>query len=249
MIEDICRKLKEKRKEMAYDLEHVVEETKLHPSVIKDIEAGNFSNINAAYLKGFVKIYAAFLNVDIGNIFKEIDNLKKEQPKLKTVKIKPKEPNKVIPEVNQSQDSPQHFVIKKNLLATIIGIILLALVLMAGIFIIKTIAGMFSKPSVARIEEEDGAIVFDDTSELTVSLTAKKKCFIRVTVDGKLLFEGVLKKGAIESWKAQKELEFKISDGSAIYLEVNGKPVPTLTAIRKPIKSLKITPSGITVDK
>ncbi len=85
--------------------------------------------------------------------------------------------------------------------------------------------------------------------DITVSLTAKKKCFIRVVVDGKLLFEGALSQGAVESWKGTKKIEFKISDGSAVYLEVNGKPLPSLTSIRKSIKSLVITPSGISVDK
>jgi cytoskeletal protein RodZ len=249
MIEDLCRQLKEKRKEMAYSLEYVVNKTKLHPTVIRDIEAGNLSNINAAYLRGFVKIYAAFLSVDIANTFEEINNFKKEQPKLKTVKIKQKEAAKTISEDTKTHNKEQYLALKKNLLATLVGVILLALVLVVGISIVRAVAGMFSRTTVEREEKDDEAVTFEKANDLTVSLTAKKKCFIRVVVDGKLLFEGVIDKGAIESWKAQNELEFKISDGSAIYLEVNGKPVPKLTSIRKPIKSLKITPSGISVDK
>jgi len=68
-------------------------------------------------------------------------------------------------------------------------------------------------------------------------------------VDGKLLFDGQLAEGAIETWRGDKEIEMKIRDGSAIALEVNGKDIPTLTSLRKPIKSLKITPSGIVIDK
>lgn len=85
--------------------------------------------------------------------------------------------------------------------------------------------------------------------ELTAFLKVNRDCFIRVKVDGKLLFEGILNKGTVETWKGKEEIEFKISDGSAVYLEVNGKAIPALTSMRKPIKSLKITPSGISVDK
>jgi len=90
---------------------------------------------------------------------------------------------------------------------------------------------------------------FSQTAEMTVSLTAKKNCFIKVKSDGKLLFEGILKKGVVESWRGQKVIDLKTSDGSALYIELNGRPLPVLTAMHKPIKSLKITPAGISVDK
>jgi transcriptional regulator with XRE-family HTH domain len=251
MIEDVCRKIKEKRREAGYSLEYVVEKTKLYPSVIKDIEAGNLTNINAAYLRGFVKIYAAFLNVDLGNALEEIERLKEEQSKPKPYKIKKKEPDPPpVPASNKpAPDKPLKPELKKNLLATMVGIVILAFVLVLGIFIVKTISGIFFKPSASNNADLQEKAVFDETNKLTVSLTAKKKCFIQVSVDGKFIFEGILEKGAVDSWNADKEIEFKISDGSAIYLEVNGKPIPTLTAIRRPIKSLKITPSGISVDK
>jgi uncharacterized protein (DUF58 family) len=95
-------------------------------------------------------------------------------------------------------------------------------------------------------QEDSKAVV---SNEVVVSLTVKRRCFLRVKADGKLLFEGILKQGMVETWRADKELEFKISDGSAVYLEVNGKKIPQLTSMRKPIKSLKITPAGISVVK
>ena len=72
MIKEICHKLSEKRKELGYDIEYAVDKTKLHPSVIRDIESGNLANINSAYTKGFMKIYASFLGVDLGNSLEEI---------------------------------------------------------------------------------------------------------------------------------------------------------------------------------
>ena len=106
-----------------------------------------------------------------------------------------------------------------------------------------------SKPKAQVSSIESFSAIPSQKGELVVSLIAKKKCFLKVFVDGSLYFEGVLAKGARETWKGKKELNFKISDGSAVSLEVNGKQFPALTSLHKPIKSLKITSSGITIDK
>ena len=99
------------------------------------------------------------------------------------------------------------------------------------------------------MQKEEATTSISEVEGVEATLTAKKKCFLKVIVDGKLLFKGILRKGARETWKADKEIELKIRDGSAITLEVNGRLIPILTSLRKPIKSLKITPSGIVVDK
>jgi hypothetical protein len=120
-------------------------------------------------------------------------------------------------------------------------------------FVSKSISHTPKKPAVKLVKSAKPAakipVTQNRSKEVTASLTAKRDCFVRVKVDGKVLFEGVLKKGASENWKGRKEIEFKISDGSSVYLEVNGKALPSLTSAHKPIKSLKITSSGVTVSK
>jgi len=244
MIQDVCRALKEKRKERGYSIEYVVEKTKLHPSVIRDIENGNLSKISPAYLRGFMKIYVAFLGVDAKGALDEIDEQRTEPAK--PLKRKSSAASSPLQELVKNI-SPA---VKKNLIAIIIGIVIIWTSFALLRFVVRGVSRIF-RPGAATQKDVSApeSFSFQEGKQLQVSLTAKKKCFVRVAVDGKLLFEGVINKGAIESWQAAKMIEFKISDGSAIYLEVNGRPIPTLTSIRKPIKSLKITPSGITVDK
>jgi len=130
---------------------------------------------------------------------------------------------------------------------------LLWLLFTVSSFIIRKIGKLFTgSKSVQRQEQKEESQVAPvslEGEELVATLTAKKNCFLKVMVDGKLLFDGQLAEGAIETWRGDKEIEMKIRDGSAIALEVNGKDIPTLTSLRKPIKSLKITPSGIVIDK
>mgnify|MGYP001441738871 CR=1 FL=1 len=250
MIKEVCNRLKEKRKELDYDIEYVVEKTKLHPSVIRDIEGCNLSNINSAYIKGFMKIYASFLEVDLGTSLEEVASAKptfKKESKMKKTQEGDAIFSKVLNAINTVS-----FQTKKRIIVAFVGLILFWGFINASITVVKKVSTFFKKPSKEALPaaESQNSYVIDQIHGIEVSVNVKKRCFLKVIVDGKLLFEGVLNKGMVESWKGNKEIELKrISDGSAISLEVNGKPIPTLTSIRKPIKSIKITPSGISVDK
>jgi len=254
MIKEVCNRLKEKRREQGYSLEYTVEKTKLHPSVIKDIEDCNLDKVSPTYLKGFMKIYASFLGVDLGTSLEELDSLSSLADKPRKVRKVPT--TNIFDRLGRiPKKLPSR--VKKNIIIAVLGLFCLW-VLFSGVkFVGGRIWRLFrEKPQgqeastpakeepVAQVPERPTAV-----KGLTVSLTTKKKCFIKVKVDQNVLFEGILDKGAVETWKGNKEIEFKISDGSAVYLEVNGKSLPPLASLRKPIKSLKITPSGISVDK
>ncbi len=253
MIKEVCNKLKEKRKELGYSIEYVVDKTKLHPSMIRDIENGKLSNINSTYIKGFMKIYASFLGVDLGDSLKELSSSKpaiKKEIKSKKSKEESSVFDKMI--VAASKVSLQT---KKRIVLGVAAIILVWVFINASVAVIKKISSAFKKPAkqTSTIQKNPIAPVVPETESIEgieVAVTLKRKCFLKVIVDGSLLFEGVLNKGAVETWKADEEIRIeRISDGSAVSLEVNGEPTPTLASIRKPIKRIKITPSGITVDK
>lgn len=249
MLQELCKKLKEKRKELGYSLEYTVEKTKLHPSAIKDIEDANLSNINPTYLKGFLRIYSSFLGIPMGSALQEIPSLSQQPKKQKKIK---KDSSGGFSGVLKAIKSIPPEVIKK-IIIVLVGIIVLWGAVNALRFVGAKIAAVFKQSRQERGEKQSSAsasaLSFEKAKELAVSLTARNKCFIKVLVDSKVLFEGILDKGIRETWKGKKEIELKISDGSAVYLEVNGKSIPTLTSMHKPIKSLKITHSGISVDK
>lgn len=295
MIETLGSRLKDKRKELNLTIEEVVEKTKLHPGMIREIEEGNLDKINPTYLKGFIRIYASFLGVDIGNALSEVSGLttqknnivKRRKPQItpassqkftpttlqkeKAVPIIPEGTNvdiaakrktdKVLPVKVRKVTLPAQF--KKVIGFSLLVIIILCGVTLLGKFAVNKVGVLVKDRKAARERKE---VIPDKVNlpkavntpkvthevvpqDIDVALTVKKNCFLRVKVDGKLLFEGILRKGAVETWKGRKEIEFKMSDGSAVYLEVNGKPIPSLTSMNKPVKSLKITPSGISVDK
>ncbi|MFH1771716.1 MAG: RodZ domain-containing protein [Candidatus Omnitrophota bacterium] len=255
MIEEICFKLKEKRKELGYSIEEVVERIKLHPSAIHDIESANLHNVSPVYMKGFIRLYASFLGVNAEEALLEIS-----------------------PKQNQVKENKRQGILQRNSYSKVIKTVFVSFIGIIVIWSFFSFLGLVfrkvfrhgsrritaqskvSKLPVVPSRELEKVVkeskddpVFDSSlqqgEDIMVSLSTKRDVFIRVKVDGRLLFDSVLKEGAVETWQAKNEMEFAINDGSAVYIEVNGKPISPLTALRKPIKRLTINHSGIKVDK
>ena len=252
MVEELCKKLKKKRINLGYSLEDVVEKTKIHPSVIKDIEACRLDDLSPVYSKGFIKIYAYFLGVDVGDTFK--DSSKVLESSLQTIPIKKtsfKDKTNL-----QTMITPE---VKRNIIFTagiIIGFIIIFILFSSIFHLIKRNISM--RPTgVAKsnlVEKLPSALPRPKQRgkkgrKIIVSLRVKRDCFIRVRRDGEVVFEGILRKGALEQWQAAKELELKINDASSVELSVNGRILPPLSKIHQPIKSLKITARGISIKK
>ena len=250
MKEEFFSNFRKIREELGYDLEDVVERTKLHPSAIRAIESGDINSISRAYRKGFIKIYASFLGIKLEDeLLDEVvtqDLPKKAPPKPKRKKEPPK-PSKVF--------TPQ---VRRNIMFSVAVIIafLIIVSLLSAIFSLiaykfKTLSEKrkasvtteeLTKPAPAPTEAKS-------TKEIRVSLRIKQNCYVRVKQDGKIVFDGMLESGSLESWQAEKELDFKISDGSSVDVEVNDRLLPPLSKIRRAIKSLKVTTQGISIDK
>ena len=247
MIEDLCKKLKDKRAEEGYNLEDIVEKTKLHPSVIKAIENCHLDEISPVYLKGFIKIYASFLEINIGDDLKDIA-LGAESARVYRARKQPAVKVKV--------DflkilTPR---LKRNIAFAAVVIIVFIIIGILFSSVVRFIKQNISARSGSNnIKVKAGKVIklspLKKTKEITVFLRAKRDCFVRVKRDGTVVFDGILRKGALEQWQAENELEFKINDASSIELSLNGRILPPLSKIHQPIKSLKITAKGISIKK
>ncbi|MBN2483125.1 MAG: DUF4115 domain-containing protein [Candidatus Omnitrophica bacterium] len=276
--EEFIDRLKTKRRQSGLNLEEVVDKTKIPPSAIKRLESGRWEEMNPLYLKGFLKIYCAFLKEDLDEeLLKERRPYVPDTPMVKAIqRTRPQRqfslPKLSIPKIKIPSIPP-------HLIRIIISVLLTLALVWAGIWVLKSatrfiVSHIRSRkppriithspvvPVPAPVATPVAAVPAEKPKEvpaqvpppvkkeeLSVTLTAKRDCFVKVKREGTVIFEGILRKGAVENWQAKKELEFKLSDGTAIDVEVNGQILPALTKIKKPIKSLKITPTGIFVDK
>lgn len=257
MIEDLCKRLRAKRLEKGYNIETVVKQTKLHPSVIKDIENCNFGSITPIYIKGFIKIYASFLGVEIGNELEEAEGSevsgRKKSKKRKDGR--PKKENKIFAFFQAIANSLSQISAQTIRNVFIVGAILVFLWLgFLGVrFSFRKMLAFFRGR--AQVEEKLSPEEAKDfparlergIEQIRASLTARKPCYVRAFVDGDIMFEGVLNEGEIKSWRAQERLELRISDGSAVYLEVDGESIPRLSSLRRR-KNVIIDSSGIRIE-
>jgi cytoskeletal protein RodZ len=82
--------LKDARLSKNMSLEDVSKGTKIHPNILKSIEADDVSALGAVYAKSFIRIYADFLGLDKEDLLRRYEGLKNgsEEGRLKEVRLK-----------------------------------------------------------------------------------------------------------------------------------------------------------------
>ena len=273
VLKEVCAKLREKRRELNISMEEAVEATKISPGVIRDIESCNVGKLGPTYLKGFLKIYAAYLKVDVSEPIDDF-NWKFPGAAVKPAPVRPsqKSAETRAPARPAAKETSRRPLIPFQVIQALVfvAVSVAALWALFGLtrFIARTtkkfVATHMSRSSEPKsvagqsVAQEPGSGAPPARLEkkpagnrlLSVSVRAKRACYIRAKVDFKTIFDGTLKKGAVESWRGKQEIVLRIQDGSAVYIEVNGEPLrAALTSLPKPIKGLKVTSAGVMVDK
>ena len=84
---------------------------------------------------------------------------------------------------------------------------------------------------------------------LRLQVTAKERTWLRVTADGKVIFQNVLEKGKTEQWTAQDNLSLWLGNAGGVELALNGKSLGAPGRRSEILKDLQITHSGIIIIK
>jgi cytoskeleton protein RodZ len=63
---------------------------------------------------------------------------------------------------------------------------------------------------------------------LTLRLQASKAANVKVSADGKIVFDGAVQRGDSRQFNAQSKFDVSASDSSAVALELNGQALPTM---------------------
>jgi len=73
------------RQQKGLSLERASRESKIKPTVLEAIESGETAHIPAVYLKGFVRTYSRYLNVDLSEIEQQLETLQADEPEVRPV--------------------------------------------------------------------------------------------------------------------------------------------------------------------
>ena len=100
------------------------------------------------------------------------------------------------------------------------------LVVLAGAVYALSGSDDSAKPApAAQQQAETPAPKTYDGVEVTANFTAD--CWLEVKADGKVVYEGTLKKGDSQTWKGTDKVTVRVGDAGAVSFSVNGKDLGT----------------------
>lgn len=259
--------LKSTREAKGLTLEIVHEATKIPMDALRAIEEGySVRLLSPFYYRGFVKIYAEFLGLDVGEMYKQygLEAPPRRTPST-TVSPGPKQEMGNTVFLEQMQEW-MAFVFKpktRKLIFKIIGFLVLLLLLFKAAGVITSHMHKkelsYNKHAVFSVQEKkvnaypkikhEVLQAQSENSKVEVAVRAIKSTWIQVKADGSVVFQMTLSKGSMESWSADNRIELSGHDIEQLDMEVNGRHIGSLGGGERRIKKVLITREGLTVKK
>lgn len=151
------------------------------------------------------------------------------QPKATAVKPQPKQQPKKAPASKPAAPrfTAQDFNEPKRSNGKLIAIVAIVLVVLAGaVYALSGSDDSAKKPATQQTQQvEAPAPKTYDGVEVTATFTAD--CWLEVKADGKIVYEGTLKKGDSQTWKGTDKVTVRVGDAGAVSFSVNGKDLGT----------------------
>lgn len=230
--EKVGEKLKNLRLSQRLTLEDVYRKTKIPIRILEAIEEDRPLDIAEVYWRGFIKIYCNFLKIDYNEI------LSYKQP---SQKIELKKQKTFF--IEKASKFPLRIKLFKKSYIFIGLVIFLILILTIQFRPKQKIAILPEKETT----EEVKSIVW--SKPIKVKIRAKQDCWVKAVVDGKVVFQSILKKGRFNIWEAKESVELSLGNASGIELYIDDKLFSTLGKSGQPIRRLLINKEGLQVIK
>ncbi|MCM8800454.1 MAG: DUF4115 domain-containing protein [Candidatus Omnitrophica bacterium] len=249
-MESKGERLKKLRLEKGLSLEEVSKFTKISPHILKAIEDDSSTNISPVYIKGFVKIYCKFLGVDPQEY---LSQYYPQTSSITTLRTAQNREEKRILIKKASKDW--------ELLAESIRVVLIVLIIGFLGFTLFRFIHFLRQENLVKKQKRIASSIQEEVLTSKESLTrsepipiqvpgngirlvieAKDNCWIKLSLDGKVVFQNILIKGKAETWQAKDKIELSLGNAGAVVLEVNGKVMPALGKKGQAIKNIIITP-------
>ncbi|MFH0878060.1 MAG: RodZ domain-containing protein [Candidatus Omnitrophota bacterium] len=275
----VGRILKEARTVKNISLETASKGTRIHVNILKAMESDATKSLGPVYTKGFLKLYAEYLDLNKEEILKryqaaldsgELSRARRirfpgEQPLIKTFAF-----GAVLAKALRKIFRKNNYKILAGLLVFLVVIGLLQLgrhhrktvSRRAGATTAKTAQTAKTskedrlKPTPSPVVKKEAAPTVSASAapaqksqeKINLVLRAKEKTWLQVKVDGKVVFQGILARGATESWQASDKIGLWLGNAGAVELELNGKLLKKIGRPGKPLKNVLITRSGLSIN-
>ena len=262
--ETVGAQLKRAREKLGFSLEEVAKRTKIQPRILADIENNDgVERLNPVYVRSFLRMYARLVGLDEAAIMREFAGQHQEPAEeLLPLASHSAPPPSMLPSWRWPTWRPT-----RQQLAVVGGSLAAVLVLWGVGSAIKrhaaqpkplattTRAVKAKRPSAPQAKKAAApasasrtpTVNIPSSESLKLQVITKERTWLRVTADGKVIFQNVLEKGKTEQWTAQENLSLWLGNAGSVELALNGKSLGTPGRRGEVIKDLRVTRSGIQI--
>lgn len=217
--------LRAERERKGLSLVDIEEETKIRAKYLQALEDENYDEIpGEAYCMGFLRNYARFLGIDPDPL------LYQYRSQVKKADLSP------LPEIAEQTDRK----LEKNPVRSSSERARSLFQLAIFVFLIFSIAFIFfsvmerktppSKPPVSQGEDSDKQQPepLPKEEKINMQLVGRQRCWARVTVDGKVEYEGNLNSGDTREFEAKDSIRVRLGNAGGVDVIYNGNKEPSL---------------------
>jgi cytoskeletal protein RodZ len=244
------------REKKALTIEDASEKSRIHLSVLKDLEIGILTRLGKPYLKSFLKKYSEFLGLNTDDILKKYETISsKVQSREFTLNV----------EKNEEDTGPAGlpWITEKKMqaaLAASLSVVLIILVFvfmgmlrsrMGRVTVQKTVVpnsqtAAQSPSSETRIKEEKPEVKEEkQAGSVTLTIKATEKAWVHVADDKDVLFTGVIEGGTEKTWASDKPFTVWTGKAEKLIFSVNGKDLGQVA--KGVVKDIRVSSGGIKV--
>ena len=231
--------LKEARSKKSISLEEVHSRIKIHPRVLQLLEEDKFEKLpSPVFVKSFLKSYAEFLEVNPEEIIRRYEKEDQKEP-AQILYIKPA----------AEREKKTIFAVDKSLLVLPAILLIVLFTGFFAVSLFKKAAHHLKEKKVAVVSKSSKTAkveavkpaqenTFDSENwlrhtqlgnfpkigkkdALKLKIKAADNVWLRVTCDGKVLFQSILKQGVTEAWTAKDHFEIWTGNASNMELSLN----------------------------
>jgi transcriptional regulator with XRE-family HTH domain len=262
-------RLKKIRLEKGLSLEEAHKKTRIELSTLKAIEDDSLINFSPVYIKGFLKIYCQYLGVDPQDY---IPDYKEAPPVPAYLPGEDKEAAApLFPATSQKRAYFKGLSVKAVVIPLLLLLFFIGLFHMGKIFSskrvhvakkektasvpgkkekkeksVKSPKAVVALPAPKEAAGPEVSSPANATLGIRLGLHAREDCYVPyLKIDGKVIFQGVIKKGRSESWQAKEKIEFALSNAGVVDVEVNGKRILPLGRRGQAVKNIVVDKEGL----
>lgn len=269
--ETIGERLRKAREKAGLSVEDVAKKTKMSPRIVTALEEDQaVDRLSPVYVRSFLRMYARLVGLNEGAILQDFAGQSPPSPEEVTpLPVRTPEPlmagSPAMPWMAW-RPTKQQLAVAGIIAAVCVGLWGLAAAM-------KHLPRPRKQPAVARAQRPSpaavkpaprpkpapaprpaavaapAAVAVPANEPLKLQVTARERTWLRVTADGKVIFQNVLEKGKTEQWLAQESLSLWLANAGGVQLTLNGKSLGAPGRRGEVIKDLQITRSGMQVKR